>query len=192
MSSGVRGTPLRTLGQVVNSSFSEELVARVQLVGGHADVLGALVDARMLQRAGEALAAPFAAAGITKVAGIEARGFIFATAVALRLHAGFVAVRKPGGIHPGPKATVVTAPSWRGRAVTLQVQRAAIVPRDRVLVVDDWAETGAQAVAAKQLIEECGGAYAGLSLLVDQLSDDVRASLAPVAAVVDAAELRAR
>jgi adenine phosphoribosyltransferase len=99
-------------------------------------------------------------------------------------------VRKPGGIHPGLKARIVTAPSWRGESVTLEVQRGAIHPGDRVLLVDDWAETGAQAVAARQLIEECGGEYVGLSLLVDQLPDEVRADLAPVATVADAAEFR--
>jgi adenine phosphoribosyltransferase len=170
--------------------FHDELVARVQVIDGHADVLGAVADAGFLARAAAALAAPFPAAGVTKVAGLEARGFIFGSAAALRLGAGFVPIRKPGGIHPGPKARVVTEPSWRGDRVTLEVQRAAIRPGDRVLLVDDWAETGAQAVAAKQLIDECGGEYLGLSLLVDQLTDETRAVLAPVRTVTDAAEFR--
>jgi adenine phosphoribosyltransferase len=168
--------------------FHDELLAGVQVIDGHADVLGVVADAGLLARAAAALAAPFSAAGVTKVAGLEARGFIFGSAAALRLGAGFVPVRKPGGIHPGPKARVVTEPSWRGDRVTLEVQRAAITPGDRVLVIDDWAETGAQAVAAKQLIEECGGVYVGLSLLVDQLADETRAALAPVTTVADAAE----
>jgi adenine phosphoribosyltransferase len=74
--------------------------------------------------------------------------------------------------------------------VTLEVQRAAIQPGDRVLLVDDWSETGAQALAARQLIEECGGEYVGLSLLVDQLTEEMRNALAPVRAVADAAEFR--
>lgn len=172
------------------SAFHDELVARVAIIDGHADVLGAVADARMLRRCAQALAAPFADADVSKVAGLEARGFIFGVATALELGAGFVPVRKPGGIHPGPKAKLVTAPSWRGESVTLEVQRAAISPDDRVLLVDDWAETGAQALAAKQLIEECGGRYIGLSLLVDQLENETRAALAPVATVADAAEFR--
>lgn len=172
------------------SEFHDELVARVAIVDGHADVLGAVADPHMLSSCARALAAPFTDAGIAKVAGLEARGFVFGTATALELGAGFVAVRKPGGIHPGPKARLVTAPSWRGKSVTLEVQRAAIRAGERVLLVDDWAETGAQAVAAKQLIEACGGRYVGLSLLVDQLPEDTRAALAPVAAVANAAELR--
>jgi hypothetical protein len=47
---------------------------------------------------------------VKKVAGIEARGFVLATAVALELDAGFVAVRKPGAIHPGPKAELTAPP----------------------------------------------------------------------------------
>jgi len=54
---------------------------------------------------------------------------------------------------------------------------------ERVLVVDDWAETGSKALTARRLIEQCGGVYAGLSLLVDQLSAGVRAQLVPVATV---------
>jgi adenine phosphoribosyltransferase len=172
------------------SGFHDELVARVQIIHGHADVLGAVADAGLLARAAAALAAPFAGQGVTKVAGLEARGFIFGAAAALELGAGFVPVRKPGGIHPGDKARAVTAPSWRGKSVRLEVQRAAIQPGDRVLLVDDWAETGAQALTAKELIEECGGEYVGLSLLVDQLSDETRSALAPVSKVADAAELR--
>jgi adenine phosphoribosyltransferase len=174
----------------VTSPFHDELVARAHVIDGHADVLGMLVDAGVLRRAGAALAAPFAGDRIAKVAGLEARGFILGAAVALELDAGFVAVRKPGSIHPGPKVSVVTEPSWRGQPVTLVVQRAALREGERVLLVDDWAETGSQALAAKHLIEECGGEYAGLSLLVDQLSDDTRNALAPVFAVADAAEFR--
>ena len=172
------------------SDFHDELVARVQIINGHADVLGAVADAGLLARAAVALAAPFADQQVTKVAGLEARGFIFGAAAALELGAGFVPVRKPGGIHPGPKARIVTEPSWRGKAVTLEVQLAAIQPDDRVLLVDDWSETGAQALAARQLIEECGGEYVGLSLLVDQLTEEMRNALAPVRAVADAAEFR--
>lgn len=172
------------------SPFHDELVARATVIDGHADVLGMFTEPGVLQRAAAALASPFASDRIAKVAGLEARGFIIGAAVALELEAGFVAVRKPGSIHPGAKASVVTKPSWRGHPVTLVVQRAAVRPGERVLVVDDWAETGSQALAARELIKECGGAYAGLAMLVDQLSDETRNELAPVFAVADAAEFR--
>ena len=120
--------------------------------------------ADFLARAGAALAAPFRAARARKVAGIEARGFILATAVALELGAGFVAVRKQGSVHPGPKAELRGPPDWRGLETVLRLQRHVIEPGDRVLLVDDWAETGSKAATARRLIEECGGVYIGLSL----------------------------
>jgi adenine phosphoribosyltransferase len=61
---------------------------------------------------------------------------------------------------------------------------------DKVLIVDDWAETGSKATTARRLIEECGGRYVGLSLLVDQLDDAVREQLTPVSTVAFAHELR--
>jgi adenine phosphoribosyltransferase len=164
--------------------FAEELLSRFRWIGGHADVLGLLADAGFLADAVAALAEPFENEGVTKVAGVEARGFVFGSAVALRLGAGFVPVRKPGSIHPGPKAIHISDPDWRGRSLAYELQRAAVTGGDRVLLVDDWAETGNQALAARALVEECGGAWAGVSLLVDQLQDEVRGRLAPVRAVV--------
>ena len=164
--------------------FAEELLSRFRWIGGHADMLGLLADAGILARSIDALAEPFAGVGVTKVAGIEARGFVFGAAVATRLGTGFVPVRKPGAIHPGPKAIQLSEPDWRELRVPYEVQRAAVVEGDRVLLVDDWAETGSQALAARALIAECGGTWVGVSLLVDQLEEDVRHRLEPVAAVV--------
>jgi len=166
------------------SGFAEELLSRFRWVGGHADVLGLLSDAAFLARSIAALAEPFEGTGVTKVAGVESRGFVFGAAVAARIGAGFVPVRRPGSIHPGPKAARLSQPDWRGRQLGYEVQRAAVAAGDRVLLVDDWAETGSQALAARSLIEECGGTWAGISLLVDQLQDDVRSRLEPVRAVV--------
>ncbi len=169
--------------------FAEELLSRFRWIGGHADVLGLLSDAGFFGRAVAALAEPFQGEGVTRVAGVEARGFIFGAAVAVRLGAGFVPVRKPGSIHPGPKAVHVSSPDWRGRSLAYEVQRAALTAGDRVLLVDDWAETGSQALAARALIEECGAGWAGASLLVDQLQDAVRDQLQPVCAVVRSEQL---
>lgn len=71
----------------------------------------------------------------------------------------------------------------------MRVQRSSLGPDDLVLLVDDWAETGSQAIAAKALIKECEASYAGLSLLVDELPEDTREALAPVRAVVSSGEL---
>ena len=125
------------------------------------------------------------------MAGIEARGFVLATAVALELGAGFVAVRKPGAVHPGPKAKLEGPADWRGNVTLLQLQRHVVEHGDRVLIVDDWAETGSKAVTTRRLVELCGGRYVGLSLLVDQLPDGVREQLEPVARVAFADDVGA-
>jgi adenine phosphoribosyltransferase len=168
----------------------DELVAQLKYYDGHSDTLGLFADGGFLAGAGAAIAAPFRDAGVQKVAAIEARGFILATAVALELGAGLATIRKSGSIHPGPKAELTAPPDWRGLETTLRLQRHVIADGESVLLVDDWAETGSKALTARRLIEECGGRYAGLSLLVDQLSAEVRAQLAPVAAVALAEELR--
>jgi len=80
----------------------------------------------------------------------------------------------------------------RGVEDVLRLQRHVIVPGDGVLVVDDWAETGAKAVAARALIERCGGRYCGLSLLVNQLAEDVQTTLEPVAFIVRADDVAAK
>jgi adenine phosphoribosyltransferase len=172
------------------SSFHDELVARLRYFDGHSDTLGLFVDAAFLQRAGTALAEPFRDARVQKVVGIEARGFVLATCVALELGAGFVAIRKPGSMHPGPKVELEAPPDWRGITTTLRLQRHVLAASERVLVVDDWAETGSKARTARRLIELCDAVYVGTSLLVDQLTDDMRDQLAPVSAVAFADELR--
>jgi adenine phosphoribosyltransferase len=167
----------------------EMLLSRFRWIGGHADVLGLLEDATFLAEVGRTLWEPFSDSGVTKVAAVEARAFVLGTAAALSGGVGIVAIRKPGAVDPGPKAVRMTEPDWRGRRVELALRRAAVAPGDRVLVVDDWAETGSQALAARKLVEECGGSYVGLSLLVDQLPAEVRERLAPVTAVARHDEL---
>jgi adenine phosphoribosyltransferase len=173
-----------------DQSLHDQLVARLEYFDGHSDTLGLLAHPGFLRSAAAALSEPFRSSGVEKVAGVEARGFVLATAVALELGAGFVAIRKAGAIHPGPKAELLAPPDWRGQETVLRLQRHVISAGETVLLVDDWAETGSKAVTARRLIEECGGRYAGLSLLVDQLPEQMRDELAPVAAVALADEVR--
>jgi adenine phosphoribosyltransferase len=169
--------------------FKDDFLARFRWIEGHADMLGLFVDGAFLAAAAAALAEPFRDRGVTKVAAVEARGFVLGACVSLELGAGFVAVRKGGSIHPGAKVEQVTRPDWRGHEHLLRLQRAALEPNDVVLLVDDWAEKGSQATAARALVEECGASYAGLSILVDELPADVRAELQPVRAVALGEEL---
>lgn len=95
----------------------------------------------------------------------------------------------PQGLFPGEKVTRLAGAGYRGQRHTFRVQRAALHPGDRVLLVDDWAEIGSQALAAKQLVEDCGATFAGLSLIVNQLPSDLQARLGPVAHLVRADQL---
>jgi adenine phosphoribosyltransferase len=169
--------------------FKDDFLARFRWIDGHADILGLLSDGEFLTGAVRALAEPFASERITKVAAVEARGFILGAGVALTIGVGLVPIRKRGSIHPGAKVERMTSPDWRGQESILRLQRSTLEEDDSVLLVDDWAETGSQANASKTLVEDCGASYAGLTLLVDQLPDDMRAALAPVHAVVRADEL---
>ena len=165
------------------------LLDRFRWVDGHADVWRVFRDPLALRAIVAALAAPLRSAGITVVAGVESRGFLLGGAAAIELGVGFVAIRKAGALFPGEKVSARTAPDYRGKQTTLLLQRATVGADDRVLLVDDWIETGSQALAVAQLIAECGARLAGISVLVDQLYDAVRLSLPPVYSIVTAADL---
>jgi adenine phosphoribosyltransferase len=142
---------------------------RIEFVDGHADVWRLFDDPAQLREIAEALVEPFRGE-VTKVAGIESRGFILGTAAALELGVGFVPVRKADGLFPGAKALAEAGTDYRGNRHTLRVQRAALAEGDRVLLVDDWIETGSQAGAAKRLVEACGAELVGIATVVTELS----------------------
>jgi adenine phosphoribosyltransferase len=170
-------------------SLRDDLLERFEWVDGHADVWRLFSDGALLPRIVAALAEPFRDA--TKVAGVEARGFILGGAVATELGAGFVAIRKEAGLFPGDKISRKAQVDYRGTEHTVRLQRGSLGPADRVVLVDDWAERGAQALAARELVEESGATFAGLSLLVDQLEGEVRKRIGRVHSLVRAEELGA-
>lgn len=155
---------------------------------GHADIWRVFTDPEALGAVIDGLTAPWLSAGMTQVVGLEARGFLLGGACAVRLHAGFVAVRKDGGPLPGPKVSTLAEADYRGNRHRLRMQRR-LGPADRVLLVDDWAERGSQARAAADLVAQCGATLLGLSVIVDELSDDVRRTLPWVTAIVQADQL---
>jgi adenine phosphoribosyltransferase len=160
------------------SDITAEILARFRWIDGHADVWRLFSDADFFPRLIHALADPFRTSAITKVVGIEARGFILGGAVASELHSGFVAIRKPGGLFPGEKLVQVTPPDYRNEQLHLRLRRDSILQGDRVIIVDDWFETGSQALAAKLLVEAAGASFVGASVIVDQLDPRVRPSFA--------------
>lgn len=98
------------------------------------------------------------------VAGIEARGFIFAPAVAYALNAGFVPVRKPKKL---PAETERVEYDLEYGTDVLEIHRDAIEPGQKVLIVDDVLATGGTAKAVAQLIEKLGGNLVGLSFVIE-------------------------
>jgi adenine phosphoribosyltransferase len=154
----------------------------VRFVDGHADVRRLFDDPAQLREIAEALVEPFRG-DVTKVAGIESRWFILGTAAALELGAGFVPVRKADGLFPGPKAVAEAGTDYRGNRHRLRVQRAALADGDRVLLVDDWIETGSQAAAARQLVEECGAQLVGIATVVTELPAEAAGDLGRVHAL---------
>jgi adenine phosphoribosyltransferase len=98
------------------------------------------------------------------VVGIEARGFIFAPAVAYALNAGFVPVRKPKKL---PAATERVEYALEYGTDVLEIHKDAIEPGQKVLIVDDVLATGGTAKAVAQLIEKLGGNVVGLSFVIE-------------------------
>jgi adenine phosphoribosyltransferase len=98
------------------------------------------------------------------VLGIEARGFIFGPALAYRLNAGFVPVRKPKKL---PAATAKWTYELEYGSDTLEIHQDAIQPGNSVIIVDDLLATGGTAKATTQLVESLGGKVASLAFVVE-------------------------
>lgn len=113
---------------------------------------------------------------IDKVVGIDARGFIFAAAVADRLGVGFVPVRKKGKL---PWKTRQTAYDLEYGQAIIELHEDAVEPGQSVLVVDDLLATGGTAGAAVKLLDELGARVAGISVLIELSFLHGRAQLAP-------------
>jgi adenine phosphoribosyltransferase len=111
-----------------------------------------------------AMAAQVRASGATRVAGLEARGFILAAPVALAAGVGFVPVRKAGKL---PRATYREDYELEYATATIEVHRDAFEPGERVMVVDDILATGGTAVAAAKLVRDAGAVPVGLSVLME-------------------------
>ena len=112
----------------------------------------------------DALAAHYIEQRIDLVLGIEARGFIFGPALAYRLNAGFVPVRKPRKL-PAPVARVTYDLEYG--TDTLEIHKDAIKPEQRVVLVDDLLATGGTMEATVKLVKQLGGEIAGLAFALE-------------------------
>ena len=131
------------------------------------DITTLLKDPSGLQGVINDLVALYRDEKITKVVGIESRGFIFGAPLAYHLQAGFVPVRKPGKL---PADVFEVKYELEYGSNSLAIHRDAIVMGERVLVVDDLLATGGTAAATIQLIRQLGGEIVGCAFLVELLS----------------------
>jgi adenine phosphoribosyltransferase len=102
--------------------------------------------------------------GITKVAAIEARGYVFGGVVAYQLGAGFVLIRKPGKL---PYKTISETYELEYGTDTIEMHIDAIEKGEKVLVFDDLLATGGTALAACNLIKKAGGEVAGIAFIIE-------------------------
>ncbi len=128
------------------------------------DITPLLAEPKAFTAAVEALCAGFTDAGIEYVAAVEARGFIFGAAVAERLGAGFVPIRKKGKL---PSKTESITYDLEYGTDTLEVHSDALDKGSKVLMVDDLLATGGTMAAACKLIEKIGGQIIGITFLIE-------------------------
>src|SRR5580765_1832820 len=140
------------------------------------DITPLLADASGLALAIEMLANPFRGKNIDLVVGAESRGFIFGTAVACCLSAGFSLVRKPGKL---PHKKVSKTYDLEYGQDTLEMHEDSIVKGQRVLIVDDVLATGGTMKACCELVEGLGGKIAGVAVLTELLPLGGRAKVTP-------------
>lgn len=140
------------------------------------DITPVLADGKLFRESISLLCATTGGAKIDKVVGIDARGFIFAAAVADRLGAGFVPVRKKGKL---PWKTRQTAYSLEYGESIVELHEDAVLPGESVLLVDDLLATGGTAAAAVKLLDELGANIVAISVLIELGFLHGRAQLAP-------------
>ncbi len=128
------------------------------------DITPLLADPAGFAYAVRSLAEPFAGRGITKVVGMEARGFLIGAPVALHLGAGFVPVRKPGKL---PRATDSEEYALEYGTDRLEIHADAVGAGDLVLVIDDVIATGGTAAATVALVERSGATVVGLGFVIE-------------------------
>lgn len=128
------------------------------------DITTLLGNARAFRRAVDELVHPYAGGKVDKVAGIEARGFIIGGAMAHQLSSGFVPIRKKGKL---PHDTVRIAYSLEYGVDEMEMHLDAIVPGDKVILVDDLIATGGTAEGAVKLLQQMGADIVSACFIID-------------------------
>ncbi len=137
-------------------------------------------NAALFKRIIDELSLPFHKLKIDKVVGVEGRGFILGAAVAYKLNLGFIPIRKEGNMYASYKRENVlwekSAADYAGKEKILEIEKheKGIQKGDKVLLIDDWFEKGAQGKTAIRLIEGLGGSVVGIGIMLDEMTDEVR------------------
>src|SRR5436189_799314 len=135
------------------------------------DITTLLQKPEGLRGAIDGLSSPFDGAGVDVVVGVESRGFIFGAAVADRIGAGFIPVRKPGKL---PSKTVRQTYALEYGTDSLEIHADAVSNGQRVLIVDDLLATGGTAAATSDLVKGLGGDVHGFAFLIELIGRDRR------------------
>ncbi len=128
------------------------------------DITPVLADARLFSGSIDLLTAGFKPGDVDAVVGIDARGFIFAAAAAVKLQAGFIPVRKKGKL---PYRTLEQEYKLEYGTATVAVHVDALKPGSRVLLIDDLLATGGTAAAAAALVQRLQGRILEISFLIE-------------------------
>jgi adenine phosphoribosyltransferase len=140
------------------------------------DITPILADPELFKAAVDTLAERHRGSSIRKVAVIDARGFLFGSALAYQLGAGLVPIRKKGKL---PYRTIEESYALEYGTATLAVHMDAFAPGEPVLLVDDLLATGGTAAASASLIERAGGRVAEIDFLIELAFLKGREKLAP-------------
>lgn len=142
-------------------------------------------DGAFFRKIIDSLAKPYLRARVDKVLGMEARGFVLGAALAYRLGVGFAVCRKAGkmyqeGYDPSDVLQESTT-DYSGTVKTLEIEKnpRGIRFGERVVIVDDWFQTGGQSLTAIRLVERAGGMVVGVAGMLDDTSQETRAKLEP-------------
>ena len=128
------------------------------------DITPLLADARLFSRSIDLLTQGFKPGTVDAIVGIDARGFIFAAAAAVKLQAGFIPIRKKGKL---PYQTHEQAYDLEYGTATVAVHVDALSPGKRVLLIDDLLATGGTAAAAAALVQQLGAEILEISFLIE-------------------------
>ncbi|UCF63006.1 MAG: adenine phosphoribosyltransferase [bacterium] len=128
------------------------------------DITTLLKNGELLAQAVDQMYDPFRELEIDKIVGIEARGFIFGSALAYKLNLGFIPIRKPGKL---PAEVETEEYNLEYGQDSIEMHRDAIEEGEKILIVDDLLATGGTAAAAARLIDKLGGEVVGFSFLIE-------------------------